>query len=108
MAIGPWKDLENVVDQNYKAKCVKTQTSYVIQRTDLNKGNEMVGIYGASWNGETTKYDRCKSDSAGVAESKSTPLKLMFPQATPLLKITQPKSDSNSVTSLHVRDKSKF
>jgi hypothetical protein len=43
-----------------------------------------------------------------VAESKSAPLKWMFPQATPLLKITQPKSDSKSATSLHVRDKSKF
>ena len=68
----------------------------------------MVGIYGASRDEETTKYDRRKSDSAGVAESKSIPLKWMFPQAAPLLKITQPKSDSNSATSLHVRDKSKF
>jgi len=64
-----------VADQNNKAKCVKTQTSQVIQRTELSKGNEMVGIYRASRVGETTKYDRCQSDSAGVAESKSTPSK---------------------------------
>ena len=55
MVIGPWKDLENVVDQYNKAKCVRTQTSQVIQRTELGKGNEMVGICGASRDGETTK-----------------------------------------------------
>jgi hypothetical protein len=35
MIIGPWKDLENVAGQNNKAKRVKTQTSQVIQRTEL-------------------------------------------------------------------------
>jgi len=74
MVIGPWKDLENMADQNNKANCVRTQTSQAIQRTELSKGNEMVGIYGASRDGETTKYDWCKSVSAGVVESKSTPL----------------------------------
>jgi hypothetical protein len=44
MAIGPWKGLENVADKNNEAKCVKTQTSQVIQRTELSKGNETVGI----------------------------------------------------------------
>jgi len=57
MAIGPWKDLTNVAGQNNKAKCVKTQISQAIRRTELSKGNEMVGIYGASRDGETTKYD---------------------------------------------------
>ena len=75
MVIGPRKNLENVTDQNNKAKCIRTQTSQVIQRTELSKGNEMVGIYGASRDGETRKYDWCKGVSAGVVESKSTPLK---------------------------------
>jgi hypothetical protein len=91
MIIGPWKDFENVASQNKKAKRVKTQTSQVIQRTELSKGNEMVGIYGASRDGETMKYDWCKSVSPGVAENKPNPLKWMFSQATPLLKITQTK-----------------
>jgi len=75
MIIGPWKDLENVAGQNNKAKSVKTQTSQVIQITELCKGNERAGIYGASRDGETTKYDWCTSVSAGVAESKPNPLK---------------------------------
>jgi hypothetical protein len=75
MVIGPWKDLENVADQNNKAKCVRTQTSQVFQRTQLSKGNEMIGIYAASRNGDKTECDWCKGVSAGVAESKSAPLK---------------------------------
>jgi hypothetical protein len=75
MVKSPRKALENVADQNNKPKCVRTQTSQAIQRTELSKGNEMVGIYGASRDGETTKCDWCKSVSAGVVESKSTPLK---------------------------------
>jgi hypothetical protein len=73
MVTGLWKDLENVVDQNNKAKCVRTQTSQVIQRTDLSKGNEMFGIYGASRDGKTRTTTGVKAFSAGVVESISTP-----------------------------------
>jgi hypothetical protein len=61
MVTGLWKDLENVVDQNNKAKCVRIQTFQVIQRTELSKGNEMFGIYGASRDVKTTNYDWCQS-----------------------------------------------